>query len=363
MANPAASRRSLLRAAGIAALAVPTGAMAPRAAAPVGALFDPLSDPSAICRTAAGATPALAAPGARRQLKLTWNANAICTAGVPVAKETGIFERYNLDVEFINFGGSTDQLLEAIATGKADGGIGMALRWLKPLEQGFDVRITAGTHGGCMRLFTQQATTINSVQDLRGKRIGVADMAAPDKNFFAILARHAGIDPDRDITWRQFPGDLLGEALKRGDVDAISQSDPLGWIVRERDNLREVANNLTGQYANRVCCVVGLRGSLIRDDLPAARALTAALLEAQHFVHDNPDRTAEIFAPYARVPTPQLAAMLRSHTHGHNPVGRHLEHELAGYIDDLKLVNVMRRNTDPARLAARIHTDVLGGAA
>jgi NitT/TauT family transport system substrate-binding protein len=55
-------------------------------------------------------------------------------------------------VELVNFGGSTEALLEAIATRKADAGVGMALRWLKPLEMGFDVKITGGTHGGCMRL-------------------------------------------------------------------------------------------------------------------------------------------------------------------------------------------------------------------
>ena len=78
---------------------------------------------------------------------------AICTVGVAVALEKGYFARHNLDVELVNFGGSTDQLLEAIATGKADACVGMALRWLKPLEGGFDVKIAAGIHGGYMRLF------------------------------------------------------------------------------------------------------------------------------------------------------------------------------------------------------------------
>lgn len=77
------SRRALLRAAGGAALAIPAGAMAPHAFAPA----DPLAfDPSVICRAnAASGTAAAAAPGPRRRLKLTWNANAICTVGVPVA--------------------------------------------------------------------------------------------------------------------------------------------------------------------------------------------------------------------------------------------------------------------------------------
>jgi ABC-type nitrate/sulfonate/bicarbonate transport system substrate-binding protein len=49
----------------------------------------------------------------KRALRLTWNATAICTVGVAVAQEKGYFARHNLDVELINFGGSTDQLLLA----------------------------------------------------------------------------------------------------------------------------------------------------------------------------------------------------------------------------------------------------------
>ena len=44
-----------------------------------------------------------------------------------------------------------------MASGKADGGVGMALGWLKPLEQGFDVKLTAGLHGGCIRLLTTKS--------------------------------------------------------------------------------------------------------------------------------------------------------------------------------------------------------------
>src|ERR1700735_5198361 len=156
--------------------------------------------------SAAGANPAIchvtetiAPAGAPRELKLTWNANAICTVGVPVADQRGLFAKRTLKVELINFGGSTDQLLEAIATGKADAGVGMALRWLKPLEQGFDVRITTATHGGCMRLLAAKASGIAKLEDLKGTVIGASDMAAPDKNFFSIRLAKLGIDPIKDV--------------------------------------------------------------------------------------------------------------------------------------------------------------------
>jgi len=191
--------------------------------------------------------PLTVVDGPRRNLRLTWNASAICTVGVPVAQTKGYFEKRNLAVELINFGGSTDQLLEAIASGKADAGVGMALRWLKPLEQGFDVRINTAIHGGCMRLLAAKASGITRLEDLKGKVIGASDMAAPDKNCFSIRLAKLGIDPLNDVQWRVFPADLDQRRCRRARCD--------------RDGLAEVATNLTGEYAHRACCVLGVRGA------------------------------------------------------------------------------------------------------
>ncbi|HWK47071.1 MAG TPA: ABC transporter substrate-binding protein [Stellaceae bacterium] len=357
------SRRTLMRSAG-AVGAVTLGAAATRLftsssiAAPIMSPADlsALRNPP-ICHVAG--TSDVGPVGPARKLKLTWNANAICTVGVPVAAQRGIFARHGLDVELINFGGSTDQLLEAISTGKADAGVGMALRWLKPLEQGFDVRITTAVHGGCMRLFTTPSSGIASIADLKGKVVGVSDMAAPDKNFFSIVAAKQGIDPNDDIQWRQFPPDLLGVALKKGEIQAFSLGDPLAWVIRERDGLREIANNLSGEYQHRACCVLGISGTLIRTERPVAAGLTQALLEAQEYVAANPDEAAALFAQYSPTPVAQLAAMLRSHTHDHHPTGAALKEELAAYTEELKLVHVIKPSTNTARFADKVFADVL----
>ncbi|MBV9750580.1 MAG: ABC transporter substrate-binding protein [Acetobacteraceae bacterium] len=347
------SRRTVIRSAVAAGAVLPLGGMTSLQRP---ALLDTLSQ-APICHVADGTPPLVAKPGTK--LRLTWNANAICTVGVPVASQRGIFGRHNLDVELVNFGGSTDQLLEAISAGKADAGVGMALRWLKPLEQGFDVKITTAIHGGCMRLFAKPESGIRSVADLKGKTVGVSDMAAPDKNFFSIMAAKQGLDPNQDIEWRQFPADLLGVALQKGEVQAVTLGDPLGWVVRERDKLYEVANNLSGEYQHRACCVLGVRGGLVRGDRAAAGALTQSLLEAQDYVAANPDEAAALFAPYSPVPAAQLAAMLRSHTHQHHPTGAALKQEIVAYADELKLVGVMRPRTDTARFADKVYADVL----
>jgi NitT/TauT family transport system substrate-binding protein len=98
------------------------------------------------------AAPAIiSATGSRTKIKFTWNQNALCTSAVPIAVDRGIFDKYGLDVELVDFGGSTHQLLDAIGSGHVDAGIGMILRWLKPPEQGFDVKLVAGVHGGSQK--------------------------------------------------------------------------------------------------------------------------------------------------------------------------------------------------------------------
>lgn len=286
-------------------------------------------------------------------VKLAWGQTAVCQSPISVALKQGFFKKYGLNVEPVNFSGPTDALLQAIATGQADGGIGMALRWLKPLEQGFDVDLTVGTHGGCMRLLTPENSGINSVKDLVGKSVAVTDQASPIRNFFAIQLAKLGIDPDKQVNWLQYPADLFGEALRKGEVQALATDDPQGWLLKQQHQLVEVDNNLNGEYANLTCCVLGLRGSLVRDNPAVAQAITQAIVDAQQWTAQHPSETAKIFAPFVpgSVSVEDITAMLSEHTHGHHSTGAQLRKEVAIYVNELKTINVIRPETDAQRFA------------
>jgi NitT/TauT family transport system substrate-binding protein len=301
------------------------------------------------------------APGATvREIKISFSPNAVCTVGIPVAEQLGFFARRNIKAEKINFSTTSDQLLELLASGKADAGVSMALGWLKPLEQGFDVKLTAGIHGGCIRLLTTSASGINNVAALKGKAVGTFNMASPDRIFISVLASKRGLDPIRDIEWRTYPPDLLGVALQKGEIQAFSSIDPLASILRDRDGLVEITNNLSDEFANRSCCVLGIRGSLTRSEPLVAAAITASLLEAQEWVATHPDEAGKIFARYTKKATAeQLAAMLRTHTHHHHPTNDALRQEIALYAQELKQAGVFRPSTDPITFANRVCLDVI----
>ena len=293
------------------------------------------------------------------KLKLAINKSAVCLAPVAVAEQQKFFSKYNLEVEFVNFGNSTDVLLEAIATGKADAGVGMALRWLKALEQGFDVKLTAGTHGGCLNLLTAKNSPFGGLESLKGQTIGVTDMAGPDKNFFAILLKRHGIDPISDVQWKVYPADLLSIALDKREIAAISGSEPFSFRLLQSGKYQLIASNMSGDYANLSCCVLGVSGALARDHKPVAAALTQAILEAHSYASAHPESVAQSFMAHAlNTDEAEVSGILHGQGHGHHAVGEAFVNELTQYVSDLQRVQVIKPGTNPHQFAESIYANV-----
>ncbi len=369
----AVSRRHMLGTAAALGVAAPIGLSAVRAfAGPVmpAIAFDGICHASGAFSTIAAAgpvpivdpAPAPAIIAGRKKLTVAWNQNALCVSFVPVAIHGGFFARHGLDIDLVNFGGSTDQLLEGVATGKSDVAEGMILRWLKPLENGFDVKLVAGMHGGCSYLVASREAGITDFATLKGKTIGVSDFASPDKNLYSIVLKRKGLDPEHDVEWRQYPTDMMPVAVQKGEIHAYVAGDPLVYLQVQRSGgkLFRLASNGTGDFAERTCCVLGIRGSLVRQDPEAARAVTLALLEACHDVYVNPDRAVEFFSRYTpqSVPTKSLSEMLQSYPYAEQPIGEAFRRQIVLYAQELKEAGVLKSSTDPERYARRITADV-----
>lgn len=320
----------------------------------------------------AGSAVAVAAPALllgrrawsqKRKLTFAWNQGAFCLTPIVAAHDAGFFEKNGLQVDLINYSGSTDQLLESIATGKADAAVGMIHRWLKPLESGLDVKIIGSSHGGCVRLLGAKAAGVTSLAALKGKTVGVSDIASPGKQFFQILLAKQGIDADRDITWRQYPADLLGIAVDKGEIQAIADGDPNLYLLEKRSKgaYVELATNLSGEYANKVCCVIGAGGKLVREDRASAAALARSIVQATEWVNENPNEAAKIFAKYSpKIDPEDLRKLYATLTYSHHPTGTDLRSEIAFFADDFRRIGVLKKGTDPQKLADYVYANVLG---
>lgn len=167
---------------------------------------------------------------------------------------------------------------------------------------------------GSARWRLEQALTV--LRHFVASPLGSAIRPALPRTSFPYCSPSGGLDPDKDIEWRQYPADLLALAVEKGEVHALADL----WL--KDGKLNEVATNSSDEFADRACCVMAVRGSLVRDERAAATALTQAALEAGDHVAHNPADAAAVFSSYGgKGSVDDLTAMLKSHTHHDHPVG------------------------------------------
>jgi len=216
-----------------------------------------------------------------------------CEAPIFTAVEKGFFKEEGLDVSLVKCEWANYK--DVLALGGFDVTHHLIMYFLKPVEQGLDVKFTGGIHKGCLRVQASTKGNIHNIEDLRGKRIGVPGMGTPPFIFAnRVLGAH-GIDPGKEITWLVFPAGELGLALDKGDVDAVADSEPIGSLLLSDGKVRNIADQATdAPYVDEYCCAVLVNGKFLKQNPKAAAAATRALLKGAKWVETNPAAAARL---------------------------------------------------------------------
>ena len=170
-------------------------------------------------------------------------AGRTCSAPVLVAYERNLFKEEGLDAELIL--GDWDFIKESLALGKIDATQGMVITYLKSIEQGLDVKITAGVHKGCMHVLTTKDSSLSKPEDLKGKRIGVQGTWGSSWFFAARVVGSLGMDIKHDVEWKVYPVVELKQALEKKEVEAISVIEPTGELLLSEGFAKDIVNSST----------------------------------------------------------------------------------------------------------------------
>ena len=163
-----------------------------------------------------------------------------CEASIFSAVENGFFKEEGLDVTLIKSDWKTYK--DTLALGGYDITQHLVMYFLKPIEQGLDVKFLGGIHTGCLRIQAGAKSNIQSVADLRGKRIGVPGMGTPPF-VFAIVSSNATVltrarkSNGRFFRWaswvwrltreRLTPSPLLNQSEACSSLAAKSETQPI----------------------------------------------------------------------------------------------------------------------------------------
>src|SRR3990172_1929360 len=175
-----------------------------------------------------------------------------------IALNEGWFAEEDLDVEIMATG--HDELtLEGLLAGHID--VTLDTRtdtFLKARAKGDDIYIV----GGFRNTFPNQilaAKGIGSVEELRGKRIGVTEPEGIDARHVRNVLEAHGLDPWQDVTYiRSGKDPHKADDLRRGVVDAVSVGENAPLLAADGfPVLVDFAKIYPNGYQERVLVVTG----------------------------------------------------------------------------------------------------------
>ena len=173
-----------------------------------------------------------ASVSARDNLAIGYTAITGIKAGLWVAEEAGIFEKYNIQPHLILIT-SGSKMVQAMLGGDLPlaGAAGNAA--VDASLAGADI-VMIGALAKVPAFYIMALPEIKSVEDLRGKPVGVTRFGSSSDFTMRYLLRKAGMNPDRDVTMVQ-AGDLFAAAtmLKTKAIVAAAFSSPLNLKAQE----------------------------------------------------------------------------------------------------------------------------------
>ena len=275
-----------------------------------------------------------------------------CEAPIFSAVEKGFFKEEGLEVEMVKCEWANYK--DVLALGGFDITHHLVMYFLKPIEQGLDVKFTGGIHRGCLRVQAAVKGNIRTVHDLRGKRIGVPGMGTPPFIFANRVLGANGIDAGKEITWRVFPAGELGLALDKGEVDAVADSEPIGSLLLAQGRVRNVADQAKdAPYKDEYCCAVIVNGKFLASNQKAAAAATRALLKGAKWVEANPAAAARLSVEKKYLASnPELNTVAISHLR-YVPSVSGAETAVRSAAAEMKIAGMLSPSTDVSELAKR----------
>lgn len=288
-------------------------------------------------------------------LKVGETQGALCHAPLQAAMDLGFLDEEGINWERVDFGGGDIQA--ALGAGTIDCGFGLVGKFVQPIENGLNMVITAGMHTGCTKILVKADSGINSIEDLKGKTIGVSSLAGSE----AVTAKRAlyaaGVDisaASGEVTFAVYSTTDQPIALMNGAVDAIATPDPVGTNAQNEYGLKVLLDTAaTEPYASEYCCVSFVSSELAENHPDIAAAFTRAVLKGSAWVATNIGEAAkmQVDGEWVSGDPAENAKILGTYNFVPSVKGGY--DALVNVCTDLKTIGVLKETTDVDALVGR----------
>ena len=242
---------------------------------------------------------AVNAQTAREKIRVALGAISANTAVIPVARDAGIFAKYNLDVEPIYIGGGINSLA-ALTSGD-----------VQFLHAGTTATISARLGGADVMILAVQSNRfeymifaspeIKSAKELKGKKVTGTRPGAAADTAMRLFLRKAGLEPDKDVTFISVAGSQQGRlsALQSGFISATPLAPPFSSMAREAGfTMLADMRKQEIQYAGSS---VAAMGPYIKTHADLVERFLKGYVEGTFFYKTNKEETLRSIMKYMRM--------------------------------------------------------------
>lgn len=213
-----------------------------------------------------------------------------------VAKEKGIFDKYNLDVEIIE---STDLAAsrDLVVSGEADIFWSCPTVAISAVANGAPIQAIAQVKTPCTSvLLVPEDSPIKEITDLAGKKIAGLSPTCEAVISYTTAAKRAGVE----FQLEKLPGGEAIAALDAGAVDGAILEEPHVSIA-ELKGYKVIFGDIS---AGIPCRTINVRDTVIQNETEALKRLVQAVDEANQLILSNPvaDDIVAIAVQYTGAP-------------------------------------------------------------
>lgn len=208
-----------------------------------------------------------------------------------LAADQNLYEKYGVDAEII-VAGSGAESNELLASGRADGGtLGLGpsvVAWSNGINLVPVVKYRDGAD--VYSILAHKDAGIQTIADLKGKRVAVAKGTDPETAFILALKAH-GVEYSElevlDVKWADQPA-----LLDRGEVDAVNSNEPFTTtMLNTMSDKVMMIERLTPYYGNGGLML--LTEDFVSKHPEAAKGITLAFWEGHKIVREQPELAIE----------------------------------------------------------------------
>ncbi|MGE5215812.1 MAG: ABC transporter substrate-binding protein [Chloroflexota bacterium] len=236
--------------------------------------------------------------GAADRIRIGYSSISGAYTPIWVAHEAGLFAKEGLQDDIILIPSGT-QLAQVTVAGEIDIGSLNGSSAIAAALQGAGLKII-GNSGNKMVFSLYVRPEIKSVEQLKGKKIGITRIgSAPDISVRYALRKH-NINPDKDLTLIQlgFMG-TVAAGLQGGSIDGAVVSPPTQFAI-DKAGFKELISITDMNFAFPNPALVAV-GSIIKSRPEVITRFIRAYVRGIHRARTDPEFTYKSMAKYTKI--------------------------------------------------------------